>query len=247
MPLGSSAGVGSGVDLKDHEEVKDYIENLGIEYRFGCYQEKSPKSCHLLADFWEGVKKDYSKAYKTYETNCIDYKHGHSCHKAGGYRYFGKGCTKNGDLAFDFYNRGCDLGYHSSCLSAGLLDLANPKSEGYTRTTAPNPKNGLRLLKKACDEGGIAEACYRYGASFIRGESNYCVKDMDEAFKYCLKGCELGSLGGCTNIAIMYRKGDGCEKNEELANQYGEVVKEMMEQLKETQESWKSGQGIDEQ
>ena len=26
-------------------------------------------------------KKVIFKAYKTYETNCIDYEHGHSCHK----------------------------------------------------------------------------------------------------------------------------------------------------------------------
>ena len=32
-----------GVDLKDEEEVKDYLERLGIEYRFGCYYEKDPK------------------------------------------------------------------------------------------------------------------------------------------------------------------------------------------------------------
>ena len=31
---GSSAGVGAGVDLKDSEEVKEYVENLGIEYRY---------------------------------------------------------------------------------------------------------------------------------------------------------------------------------------------------------------------
>ena len=29
--------------------------------RFGCYQEKNPKSCHLLGDYWEGIKRDFSK------------------------------------------------------------------------------------------------------------------------------------------------------------------------------------------
>ena len=31
-----------GVDLKNEEEVKEYLENLGTEYRFGCYYEKDP-------------------------------------------------------------------------------------------------------------------------------------------------------------------------------------------------------------
>jgi hypothetical protein len=30
-------------DLKNEEDVKDYIEKLGIEYRFGCYSEKKPE------------------------------------------------------------------------------------------------------------------------------------------------------------------------------------------------------------
>ena len=32
-----------GVDMKEKEEVAEYLENLGIEYRFGCYKEKKPK------------------------------------------------------------------------------------------------------------------------------------------------------------------------------------------------------------
>ena len=54
---------------------------------------------------------------------------------------------------------------------------------------------------------------------------------MQEAFKYSLKGevegwvrvanifssvvsaCELGNLGGCVNVSIMYSKGEGTDKN----------------------------------
>lgn len=38
-------------DLKSEGEVKEYIKNLGIEYRFGCYSEKKPdgkKELHNL-------------------------------------------------------------------------------------------------------------------------------------------------------------------------------------------------------
>lgn len=30
-------------DLKDESAVKEYIDKLGIEYRFGCYNEKKPE------------------------------------------------------------------------------------------------------------------------------------------------------------------------------------------------------------
>ena len=37
------AGLQTGVDLKDKEQVKEYLENLGTEYRFHCYHEKDPE------------------------------------------------------------------------------------------------------------------------------------------------------------------------------------------------------------
>lgn len=33
----------SAFDLKSESEVKEYLNNLGIEYRFGCYSEKKPE------------------------------------------------------------------------------------------------------------------------------------------------------------------------------------------------------------
>ena len=32
-----------GVDLRNSQEVQEYVDNLGIEYRFGCFREKNPK------------------------------------------------------------------------------------------------------------------------------------------------------------------------------------------------------------
>lgn len=30
--------------MKKEEDVKEFLENLGIEYRFGCFSEKKPDS-----------------------------------------------------------------------------------------------------------------------------------------------------------------------------------------------------------
>lgn len=30
-------------DFKNEDDVKDYIKNLGTEYRFGCFSEKNPE------------------------------------------------------------------------------------------------------------------------------------------------------------------------------------------------------------
>ena len=32
-----------GVDLKKESEVREYLDNLGTEYRFGCYSQNDAK------------------------------------------------------------------------------------------------------------------------------------------------------------------------------------------------------------
>ena len=36
-------------DFKDEGEVKEFIKNLGIEYRFGCYSEKKPEGTDITS------------------------------------------------------------------------------------------------------------------------------------------------------------------------------------------------------
>lgn len=109
-------------DLKREEEVKEYIENLGIEYRFGCFKEKKPEVCHLLGDYLEAIKKDYAKAGKVYKSNCDDYKYGKSCLKYGNYVLIGRG-KDNPDPsgAFPFFEKGCEYGNSTACMHAGML------------------------------------------------------------------------------------------------------------------------------
>lgn len=40
-------------DFRKEEDVKQYLHNIGIEYRFGCYSEKKPEgkiSCISVPD-----------------------------------------------------------------------------------------------------------------------------------------------------------------------------------------------------
>ena len=134
---------------------------------------------------------------------------------------------------------GCEKGYHSSCLSAGILDAAKV-DHNYIRKDPPNPSQARESYRKACDEGNIAEACHRLSAFYIKGLPQVCEKNMQEAFKYSLKGegegsfrnifysvvsaCELGNLGGCVNVSIMYSKGEGTDKNPVAAKVGTEIL-----------------------
>ena len=35
-------------DLKSEEEVKEYLENLSTEYKFGCFSEQKPEGSALI-------------------------------------------------------------------------------------------------------------------------------------------------------------------------------------------------------
>ncbi|TFJ95245.1 putative acyl-CoA dehydrogenase [Platysternon megacephalum] len=79
------------VNLEDEEEVKGYLENLGIEYSYQCYKEGDPDGCHRLADYLEGVKKDFHAAAKVLKENCEKNENSESCYKLGAYYATGKG------------------------------------------------------------------------------------------------------------------------------------------------------------
>ena len=92
-----------------------------------------------------------------------------------------------------FSPAGCEKGYHSSCLSAGILDAAKV-DQNYIRKEPPNRSIARDSYRTACEDGNIAEACHRLSAFYIKGVPQVCEKNMQEAFKYSLKG-EVGGGG----------------------------------------------------
>lgn len=84
-------------------------------------------ACHLLGDYLETIRKDFEKARKVYQSNCVDYNHAKSCLKFGNYVFIGRG--KSGEKgnpaeALKYYGKGCDLGDADSCLHSGLINVS---------------------------------------------------------------------------------------------------------------------------
>ncbi|XP_053620001.1 cytochrome c oxidase assembly factor 7 homolog [Plodia interpunctella] len=248
----------AGYDLKKEEEVKEYIENLGIEYRFGCFQEKKPEVCHLLGDYLESIKKDYKKAGNVYKTNCLDYKFGKSCLKFGNYTLVGRGKEKGDPVeALPYFEMGCELGDSTSCLHAGMLLTATGPNVNIKRDV---PK-GYNYLKKSCDQKDDM-ACHYLSGMYLTGvpknpadynphnlEKNknidYLIKsDKKQAFNFALKSCEYGNMFACANVSMMYKKGDGVEKNPEEAKRYFEIAQKL-QKAHETTKEIKFQQGLD--
>ncbi|KRT85845.1 hypothetical protein AMK59_1025 [Oryctes borbonicus] len=245
-------------DFKSESEVKDFLHNLGIEYRFGCYSEKKPEVCHLLGDYLEAIKKDYEKASKVYKSNCDDNRFGKSCLKFGTYALLGKaGLKEDYKTAYEYFKKGCEDNVSDSCFNQGILLISNAHKCGVMS----DPIKGMALLEKSC-QGENANGCYYTSGFYISGlkkenksgktSSNkttdsveYDVpKNMELAFKYATKGCELGSILCCINLSQMYAKGEGVRKNEELAKKFKEIALEMQSQMQETNKTLSFQEGL---
>lgn len=228
-------------NLKDEEDVKLYVHNLGIEYRFGCYHEKKPEVCHLLGDFLEAIKKDFEKACVVFKSNCDDYKYGKSCYKYAGYSVMGKGVKEvDVEQGYKYFMKACELGEAGGCLSAGIMNIM----DGPHCRKDRDPKFGMSLLEKCC-EGGRGFCCFYLSGMYIRGvESAQINKDMSMAFKLSKKACELGEVYACANLSQMYKKGEGTEKNEELAAKYRKIAEEMQDDLEKERHPLEFQQGI---
>ncbi|XP_062308308.1 cytochrome c oxidase assembly factor 7 [Osmerus eperlanus] len=219
------------INFEDEKEVKQFLDNLGVEYTYQCYREKDPEGCQRLADYLEGVKKNYESTAQVLKHNCETHGHGESCYKLGAYHVTGKGgvaeCLKT---AYSCFLRSCDAGGKKSldgCHNVGLLAL-----DGRATDAGPDPQQAHRYYDKAC-AGGFAPACFNLSALFIQGSS--LEKDMGLALRYASRACELGHVWGCANASRMYKLGDGTEKDEKRAEELKERARELHGQEKERQ------------
>jgi cytochrome c oxidase assembly factor 7 len=67
-------------------------------------------------------------------------------------------------------------------------------------------------------------------------------KNMSEAFKFALKACDLGNMEACVNVSMMYRRGEGTDKDEALGKKYADVAREMLAQLRGERPQLKFGE-----
>lgn len=219
--------------------------------------------CHLLGDYLESIKKDFEKASKVYRSNCDDYGYGKSCLKFGHYSFLGKGkasTNEKGDpkQAQKYYERGCELKDADCCLHSGLLMV----SKSMTSTIERDVAKGFESLSKSCkmDNG---TACFYLSGMHISGvlkkenigatsatapppdSSEFLVqKDMKKAFDFAARACELNNMYACANLAQMYMRGDGTEKNEKKAEQFKKKAMDMQEEMRKQQSELKFQQGL---
>ncbi|KAG5335507.1 COA7 factor, partial [Acromyrmex charruanus] len=165
-------------NLKNEEEVNEYLKNLHIEYQFGCYSEKNPEVCHLLGNFYEAIKLDTDKAASLYKTTCDQYNYARSCAKFGDFKVIGKGCEKDIPTAYKYLSKSCELNDEYGCLHAGVLGTS--KSDIGEKDRATQIHTGVKYLKKACDVYNLDKACFYLSAGLKRLPCDSLINDTTD-------------------------------------------------------------------
>ncbi|XP_053248401.1 cytochrome c oxidase assembly factor 7A [Podarcis raffonei] len=154
------------INFEDEEEVKEYLDNLGVEFSFQCYKEKDPDG---------GLPADLKTAYNCFLKSCekggkksID-----ACHNTGLLAHDGRGNDDekpNALLARDYYSKACDGGFAPSCFNLSAI---------YLQGASGIPKDMNQALEyslKACDLGHIwacanASRMYKLGDGVAKDDA----------------------------------------------------------------------------
>lgn len=140
-------------EFESPQEAKEYMENMGKEYRVGCFSKQKADGktikphvncaiawkyfrvrldCHKLGAFLEAINSDYTKAGKIFQSNCDDYGYAKSCLKFGTYALLGRNLSAarpNPKQAYEYFEKGCRLKDAESCLYAGLVLISSQLKE----------------------------------------------------------------------------------------------------------------------
>uniref|UniRef100_A0A183CP67 Proteasome endopeptidase complex n=1 Tax=Globodera pallida TaxID=36090 RepID=A0A183CP67_GLOPA len=228
------------------DERKEYVKNIGIEYRFGCYEEKRADSCQLLGEYFEAVQTDFKAAFDVFRSNCEQRQFPRSCFKYGQYLAAGKECEPSFKQAISPLRMSCDGGLYKGCRVLALI-LWNGESDRL-----PDSEQAEQLMQRAAELGDheaswILSTWYMGSLAKLKREKTVrsdhkmgaLSRDMEKALSYGLKACDEGNIyQSCLNVSRMYRLGDGIPKDENKAKQYNARAKELHRMLKK---GWNAG------
>ena len=229
----------AGIDmLKTKEELIEFLHNLGIEYRYNCYEEKNPEACQLLAEYVELIERNVPKSTKLYRYTCDKYSLGKSCHNYANALFYGRGTPIDYPKSLDYYSKACLFGHGASCFNAGQLHFNDHKK---VRKVIPQDMDkAITLFEKGC-ELDSPDSCsfgtYMYYSNFAntrdtREKPELKAKHEANAFKLATRGCKLNELNSCVYLTKAYQSGLGCEANAEKAKELEKKVKDIVDQFK---------------
>lgn len=215
---------------KNKDELKKFLENLGTEYRYGCFEENNPETCHLLGDYLLSIDKARSKAAQVYRNNCEDNKFGLSCDAYGRMAFRGQGmAAPDMSMALEYFSKGCDLDEPRACYHGGqILGVIDKK---VNRIIPPDPDRSINMLGKACTSGKQPSACTLIHSFYLRGFHDRPA-DLKLAAEYGQIACDQNEFACCYNLSRMYHLGEGVTADQEKSKYYNLRAKQISGNVK---------------
>jgi cytochrome c oxidase assembly factor 7 len=174
-----------------------------------CELHGKPFECHALAEFTQGVLRDYAAAQAWYEKLCHGAAYGPSCFNLAALHMSGRAAgPASPDSALALFTRACELGKPEGCNNAGLL-----RQRG-TAASPRDPAAAAALFAQGCD-GGYHNACFNLSIHHMQAPP--AARDMDRALLYAVRACRLGHSWGCANASRILATGDGVPADPERA------------------------------
>uniref|UniRef100_A0A8R1XL85 Uncharacterized protein n=2 Tax=Onchocerca TaxID=6281 RepID=A0A8R1XL85_ONCVO len=227
---------------REQAERREYVKNIGIEYRFGCYEEKRPDSCQLLGEYMEAIEQNFKMAYNLFKTNCEERGFPRSCFKYAMYLLAGKECERSLKKMIGPLEKSCEANMPEGCRFLSLVHWNGEKDR------QPNSELAEKYMKKACELEDV-EACWLLSTWYIGRNAKFVTssttkikkhnpylgelpRNIDLAIKYGVRACDLGCFQSCGNVSRLYSLGDGIERDPDNAKLYLNKAKEAYKRAK---------------
>eukprot|EP00924_Labyrinthula_sp_SR-Ha-C_P015817 maker-scaffold_4-snap-gene-10.53-mRNA-1 protein AED:0.00 eAED:0.00 QI:97/1/1/1/1/1/2/462/245 len=230
-----------------NEELKEkYFQEKLIEFRTNC-SDGDYDSCFSLGEWYQVVARNFKNASEVYETNCFENNHPNSCYHLGKLYFSTNAKTENfvsvsketqltslstnRERARFLFKRGCELNQKESCTAYSTLVLNKIGTE--KSLDKEQVLSSLNLLDRSC-KGNDARACLKAASVLLQPKKEFLIeRDPSRAFGFASRGCDLQSANCCQLLAVMYKRGDGVEKDEEMFKYYKKMTEELVRETGE--------------
>ncbi|VDN04588.1 unnamed protein product, partial [Thelazia callipaeda] len=219
---------------REQAERREYVKNIGIEYRFGCYEEKRPEMCQMLGEYMEAIEQNLKASFNMFKMNCEERAFPKSCFKYAIFIGITVQCEPSLKKMIGPLEKSCEANMAEGCR---YLSLVHWNGEDDRKA---NSEMAEQYMKKACELEDV-KACWLLSTWYIGRDAKFVSvkkteyrnphlgnlpRNIDLALKYGIRACDFGCFQSCANVSRIYKLGDGVEHDPVKATFYLNKAKE---------------------
>lgn len=116
----------------------------------------------------------------------------------------------------EYLTKSCDMNNGNACFYLSGMHISGAEGPIASKETKPLISSTETSTKKP-----------------VKIPNEFIVaKDMEKAFTFTYKACELNNMYACANLSQMYARGEGTAKNSEKAETFKKKAIELQDEVK---------------